>query len=113
MTKRSINFLLLGGLMAATISCAGEKEAITREATLRWTGMVAADGCGYFLDIEGTEYKPSNEEVIPESFQQEGEIPVVVTYTELEEPEEFSCGMRPTRYSSTIAIQEIEAQAQE
>lgn len=91
------------GLMA----CGNENTTHTTEATLRWTGPVAADGCGFFLDIEGQEYKPANEEVIPDAFKSEGAQPVQLTYQELEEPVVYTCGMLPSRYSSTIRILEV------
>ncbi|EMR01847.1 hypothetical protein [Cesiribacter andamanensis] len=101
--------LMLGACQPASLEsdAPANGEPITAEATLRWTGMLAADGCGFFLDINGKEYKPSNEEAIPESFQQTDSSPVVVTYRLLEKPLEYSCGMMPARFASNLHILEI------
>ncbi|MCJ8163350.1 hypothetical protein MKJ04_00745 [Pontibacter sp. E15-1] len=42
----------------------------TIEATLHWTGDYALDGCGYILTIGDTDYKPKNEEDIPDTYKQ-------------------------------------------
>ncbi|AHM59188.1 hypothetical protein D770_04605 [Flammeovirgaceae bacterium 311] len=107
MKPNTFSALLLGSLLVLLLSCNSSNQTFTTQATLRWTGMLAADGCGFFLDIDGKEYKPSNEEVIPEAFQEEEVQQVQLTYEVLEEPQEYSCGMMPTRYSSTIRIIEI------
>ncbi|WP_224994551.1 hypothetical protein [Cesiribacter sp. SM1] len=99
--------MLMACLLPGLFSCNSTKETHSTNATLRWTGMLAADGCGYFLDIDGKEYKPSNEEVIPDSFQEQEVQQVQLTYEILEEPQEYTCGMMPTRYSSSIKIIEI------
>ncbi len=100
---------LCSSMLMGINSCSSQQKSFTSEATLRWTGMLAADGCGFFLDIDGKEYKPSNEEIIPETFQQHDASSVRVTYEILEEPLEYTCGMLPARYSSTIKITEIVA----
>jgi hypothetical protein len=107
MKRIILSSVLMACMLPGLLSCTNTKESMSTNATLRWTGMVAADGCGYFLDIDGKEYKPSNEEVIPESFQEQEVQQVQLTYEILEEPKEFSCGMMPTRYSSNIKIIEI------
>lgn len=104
---KSFFLLLCCGLFMSMMSCNNKNEPITTEASLRFTGLLAADGCGFFLDIDGQEYKPVNEEVIPETFQDENAHPVQLTYEKLEEPVEYSCGMKPSIYNSTIRIIEI------
>lgn len=103
-------FVLLGlpMLLFGATACQTDGDALTSEAMLLWTGPIAADGCGYFLEIDGQEYKPSNEDIIPESFQQRDSSAVVVTYRWLKEPQEYTCGMLPTRHSSTLEIISIE-----
>lgn len=88
-------------------SCNSDSETYTKDAVLRFTGLLAADGCGYFLDIDGKEYKPSNEEVIPETFKAQEAMNVEVTYEVLPEGEPYSCGMLPSNYTATIKILEI------
>ena len=95
------------GLLAGLNSCTQEQNALTTEANLRWTGMVAADGCGFFLDIDGQEYKPVNEEIIPEHFQEQEAMPVLLTYVLEEKPMEYSCGMIPARPFKAVKIVEI------
>lgn len=89
------------------MSCNQHQDIIEAEADLRWTGPLAADGCGFFLDIDGQEYKPANEEVIPETLQNEFTQRVKLRYEVLQEPVPYSCGMLPTHYQSTIKILEI------
>ncbi|MBW3544731.1 MAG: hypothetical protein KY428_03875 [Bacteroidetes bacterium] len=84
-------------LLAGVFSCNQQHNTLTTEAKLRWTGMIAADGCGFFLDIDGQEYKPVNEEVIPEHFQQQETMRVRLTYEMQDKPLEYSCGMIPAR----------------
>lgn len=85
------------GLIMALFSCNQQQNVLTTEASLRWTGMIAADGCGFFLDIDGQEYKPVNEEIIPKHFQQQETILVRLTYKIEEKRIEYSCGMIPAR----------------
>jgi hypothetical protein len=101
----------LGALLLQLGGCHNGARQTSSEAILRWTGMIAADGCGYFLDIGDKEYKAVNEEVIPESFQQNESSAVTLTFEYLAEPLEYSCGLMPLRYISgirIISIQKIE-----
>ena len=101
--------LLLNIVLLSLYSCSSntEQPIIYATATLRWTGPLAADGCGFFVDIEGKEYKPSNEEVIPESFMDSDSSQVQIQYRVLKEPIEYSCGMLPVRYFSSIELLEV------
>jgi hypothetical protein len=101
-------FLCLPAFLFLTSACQNKAQQTSSEAILRWTGMIAADGCGYFLDIGDKEYKAVNEEVIPESFQQNERSAVRVTFEYLAEPLEYSCGLMPLRYISSIRILNIQ-----
>lgn len=105
--KTLLSFYLPASLILLFFSCTSNQETHTAEARLRFTGLLAADGCGYFLDIDGKEYKPSNEEVIPASFQDQESSTIEVTYQILDEAVEYSCGMMPTQYQANLKILEI------
>jgi hypothetical protein len=98
----------LFALLFLASACQNSSQHISSEALLRWTGMIAADGCGYFLDIGDKEYKAVNEEMIPESFQQNESTSVQLTFEYLPEPLEYSCGLMPLRYISSIRIISIQ-----
>ena len=84
--------LLLSLILLSLYSCSSntEQPIIDAIATLRWTGPLAADGCGFFVDIEGKEYKPSNEEVIPESFKERDSSQVQIQYKVLKDLVNFN-----------------------
>ena len=102
-------FLLLNFTLLSLYSCSSniEQPTINSTGTLRWTGPLAADGCGFFVDIEGKEYKPSNEEVTPVSFMENNSSQVQIQYRVLKEPIEYSCGMLPVRHFRSIELVEV------
>lgn len=77
-------------------------------AILDWQGSYASCGCGFFLTINGHEYKPKNEAVIGESFMRSGDIEVVVEYEIIDETIESWCfdGQEP-KISDGIIIHSI------
>lgn len=79
-------------------------------ATLYWTGEIAADGCGFEVEIEGKRYLPENENAIPESFKQEDSSRVQLTYARLSDPIDRRCGMLPQpRVMPAIRILSVDA----
>ncbi len=44
----------------------------TSEAILLWTGDYAADGCGYFIELDSIRYKPIDEDSIDNRYQELG-----------------------------------------
>lgn len=64
-------------------------------ATLHWTGEIAADGCGFEVEIDGKRYLPANEEAIPEQFKQQESTQVQLEFEPLPEPIDRRCGMLP------------------
>ena len=84
------------------------KSTNFKEATIKWTGPVAADGCGFYVLMDGKEYKPVDESAIGEEFKQLEEVKVLINYEKTGETIEFSCGMQPTVQTiRTIDIKEI------
>ncbi|MDX5436587.1 MAG: hypothetical protein LPK03_05295 [Pontibacter sp.] len=72
-----------------------ENGAITTEATLLWSGEIAADGCGFEIEIDGKKYLPENEEAIPAQFKDAESSEVKLTYLPLENQIDRRCGMIP------------------
>jgi hypothetical protein len=85
-------FFLL--LLAASvfISCEDEKEIYRKEALLRWQGDYAADGCGFFLEIDNKNYKPDNEKTIGDEFKNFDITNVIVEFKYTENKVVYYCG---------------------
>jgi hypothetical protein len=67
----------------------------TAQATLLWTGEVAADGCGFEVVMDGRKYIPENEAAIDDSFKQRESTQVQLEFVRLPEPIDRRCGMLP------------------
>ncbi|MBC5992390.1 hypothetical protein [Pontibacter cellulosilyticus] len=72
-----------------------ENEAITTNATLLWSGEIAADGCGFEIEIDGKTYLPENEDAIPAKFKESESSEVKLTYLPLKDQIDRRCGMLP------------------
>ncbi|MEJ8800694.1 hypothetical protein [Pontibacter sp. H249] len=72
-----------------------ENEGITTTATLLWSGEIAADGCGFEIEIDGKKYLPENEDAIPAAFKENETSEVKLTYLPLENQIDRRCGMLP------------------
>ena len=68
---------------------------LENDAVLRWTGDYAVDGCGFFIIINGHEYKPENESIIDDSFKMNHDIEVKIEYKILDKKIESWCGDLP------------------
>jgi len=99
-------FLLL--LLFAFISCDEEEQVYTKEAVLKWQGYYAADGCGFFLEIDNKEYKPENENIINDEFKVSDSTLVLVTFECLREKIEYWCGWSGQLQMEGIKIKSIE-----
>lgn len=64
----------------------GEKKT-SSNAIIHWSGMVAADGCDWVIQIDTVWYHPDK---LDDLFKQE-QLPVTLEYRLTEE--KFSCGM--------------------
>ncbi|RDV11807.1 hypothetical protein DXT99_23775 [Pontibacter diazotrophicus] len=70
-------------------------ETETTQATLLWTGEIAADGCGFEVVIDGDKYLPANEEAIDDDFKSSDSTQVQLEYVRLQEQIDRQCGMLP------------------
>lgn len=64
-------------------------------ATLYWTGEIAADGCGFEIEIDGERYLPQDEAAIPATYKNRESTQVKLRYEPLPEPIDRRCGMLP------------------
>jgi len=71
-----------------------DKNILTNEATIEWSGAYEVDGCGFFVIINQKEYKPVNETIIDDSYKS-GQVDVTIKYELLNEKIEKSCGDLP------------------
>jgi hypothetical protein len=97
-----LSMLLLG-------ACA-TRQPLKTTALLRWTGPLAADGCGFFLEFNGNAYKPANEDLIPREFQEYAPRTVRISYEFIEDGGEYSCGMQAQRYPIRLRLISLEAE---
>jgi hypothetical protein len=82
-------------LTACQKSSQTDNEGITTEATLLWTGEIAADGCGFEIEMDGKKYIAENEDAIPASFKENESSEVKLTYLPVKEQIDRRCGMIP------------------
>lgn len=97
MKRRFNKFCTLFILLFAVVflvSC--DKDNRKEDALIQWTGDYAADGCGFFVTINGEEYKPENESFIDNNFKVSEGTSVKLTYRLLNKEIESSCGDSPT-----------------
>jgi hypothetical protein len=88
-------------LLQMAFKCEDQKATQMKEAKIVFSGMVAADGCGWLLEIKGEEYSPIN---LGESFEEDG----LKVFVELEYLETgFQCGMNPNFKIPQVKIMNI------
>lgn len=105
--------LLLALLAFASCQSPSQQEAASPQitATLYWTGEIAADGCGFEIEIDGERYLPENEEAIPDKFKQQEISRVQLQYEPLPNPIDRRCGMLPQpRVMPAVRVLSVEAQ---
>ncbi|WP_439882204.1 hypothetical protein ACSX1A_03375 [Pontibacter sp. MBLB2868] len=107
-------FLILTVLTVAMVSCqqAAKQQGSTKttNATLFWTGEIAADGCGFEVMIDGKNFLPQNEDAIPAVYKESDSTQVKLTYMPLPEPIDRRCGMLPQpRVMEAIRIISVES----
>lgn len=95
--------LFLSLLLFCCLACAS-RQPLGTTAQLRWTGPQAADGCGFFLEFNGSAYKPLNEEIIPDELKDFQTRTVRITYEFTDESGQYSCGMRGETYPLKLRI---------
>lgn len=74
---------LLASIILFCSGCKKDEDSFTSvetvDATLRWTGDYAVDGCGFMLQIGDTRHKPVNENDISSSFRENSPTEVEAT----------------------------------
>ena len=95
LTPLFLSIIVAIAMTACQTGPEAENEPITTEATLLWSGEIAADGCGFDIEIDGKKYLPENEDAIPASFKESETSEVVLTYLPLENQIDRRCGMLP------------------
>ena len=90
------------------ISCDEGEKVYTKEATLKWTGDYAVDGCGFFLEIGKKEYKPENEDFIVAEFKVYEPVSVIVKFSYLEKKISYGCGLSGSIQIDGVKIITIE-----
>lgn len=100
--------VLVGLISAAVVGCKKDDDLLERDALLLWEGEVAVDGCGFFVVVDGTKFKPTNEEIIPSSFKANDTTEVVVEYYDQNTQQAFACGLMQQSYSviELVSIEE-------
>ena len=85
-------------VLGMCFSCTKENGIYEKNATVIWKGSIALDGCGFWVEINGKEYKPTNEDIIDDFYKSEvlKRIRVEVEYKLLEKNAEVYCGLSTT-----------------
>ena len=73
-------------------NASSKNDILTEEATIRWTGSYAVDGCGFMLGIHSVEFKADNEKVIDKSYQISGDQNVTLEFYTLNDKLDMPCG---------------------
>ena len=89
---------LLAVAVLLFVSC--NQLAGFEKATVRNGSSLATEGCGWYLDQDGTELKAAD---LPESFREDGRK-VLITYDIL--PSRSACGEEADRFQN-ISLEEI------
>lgn len=103
-------FLISALLLTMWVGCSKKNEpALWETATIEFTGDYAVDGCGFWISIDKTEYKPTNEEVIPDRFKTLAPTTITFSYELTADISDYQCGLDPTKRTvKTLRIMDIE-----
>jgi hypothetical protein len=109
--KSALTILVAALTLSACQNTQQPDETVIADATLHWTGEIAADGCGFEVEIDGKNYLPENEDAIPESYKERESTSVKLSYIPLTEPIDRRCGMVPQpRVMDAIRVVSVESQ---
>lgn len=76
-------------VILSAFNCKDQKGSQMVKAKIHFSGLLAADGCGWLLEIKGKEYSPVN---LEENFQVDGlQVEAEVNFLGTG----FQCGMNP------------------
>lgn len=64
-----IIYIILIALSFSIFACSEKEDILEGSAIISYSSPIV-DGCGYFIIINSIDYKPTNPEVIPESYKQ-------------------------------------------
>lgn len=95
----SLSNLFIAFLLISLMACEGDTTTLKASAILTWKGEYALDGCGFFITIDGKEYKPDNETTIDPIHKYASTL-VEVEYKLLNKKIESSCGDSPEPIST-------------
>jgi hypothetical protein len=90
--KATIFFNLLL-ILLTSCSCNKENDdnILKDKGMLYWTGEYDGMGCGFFITIIDSTYKPENESIIEDSFKTADSINVLIEYELLNRDVQYSC----------------------
>ena len=78
--------------MLTSCSCKKENDSIFKDkGVLYWTGEYDGMGCGFFIAISDSTYKPENESIINDSFKTADSINVLIEYEILNISVQYFC----------------------
>ena len=78
--------------MLTSCSCNKENDSILKDnGVLIWTGDPGGLGCGFFITISDSIYKPENESIIDDSFKTGDSINVSIEYELLNRDVQYFC----------------------
>ena len=102
--------LILFALVNTQFACNKENKAKVQRGIgeIYFTGDYAVDGCGFFIEINGEEYKPENEQSLHEEYAISGRTTVFIEYILLSEKIEVACGFSGLIQYNGINIISIE-----
>jgi hypothetical protein len=100
-TKKT--FIILGLALIGFTACKKDEKDLVADAVVKYTGALAADGCGYLIETDNTTYKAEN---LPAEYEQD-KLVVHIRYKVLNT--KYYCGMLPNNAGITyIHINSIE-----
>lgn len=108
--SRYVSHLIVYALLFALAgACQEDGAEIQQKSTARlvWTGDPAADGCGFFVQVGDVEFKPENENIIPETFKQYNVSKVIITYSHAGQRVRYSCGFASDAMGDGIRLTSI------
>lgn len=96
---------ILLSIIVLFISFSCQKRQIEYEAILTWTGEYAVDGCGFFIELNGETYKPSDESKFGDEYKTVYPIIVQIEYELPGNELYYYCGDLPeSQIKKTINI---------
>jgi hypothetical protein len=100
-TKKTLIILSLA--LTSFTACKKDENALVADAIVKYTGPLAADGCGYLIETDNTTYKAEN---LPAEFEKDNMV-VHIRYKVLNT--KYYCGLLPQNGGITnIHINSIE-----